>query len=278
MKYLTRIGVLLLVAAVLACAWLRPLDGPAQRQVDDGLQRALVTYGSARVLHALVSVVQGTEISASPAGVGATFTPGQALAPAAEMLKQFSDLMLFVCVAFGVQKLLIIVGAFWLSSLALTLVLGGWLALYLRQAPTPVWLKKLALVLLLVRFAVPLSLMGSALVFAQILHTPYLESQAALGGLTAKATSDTAAVTKPAPAEAPGMLDSVKKWFGDKAAMATEKLDSLRQAVADAAEHLVRLMAVFLLQTIVLPLLLVLGLWGALRAVLRPQFPRRQPS
>jgi hypothetical protein len=99
MKYLTRIGVLLLVVGVLACAWLQPLDGPAQQQVDDGLQRALVTYGSARVLHALVSVVQGTEISASPAGVGATFTPGQALAPAAEMLKQFSDLMLFVCVA-----------------------------------------------------------------------------------------------------------------------------------------------------------------------------------
>jgi hypothetical protein len=269
MKYLTRIGVLLLVVGVVACAWLQPLDGPAQQQVDDGLQRALVTYGSARVLHALVSVVQGTEISASPAGVGATFTPGQALAPAAEMLKQFSDLMLFVCVAFGVQKLLIIIGAFWLSSLALTVVLVTWLALYFRHAPVPALLKKFAVVLLLVRFAVPLSLMGSALVFAQILHEPYLESQAALGGLTASATTQAAAVAKPAPPESPGMVDSIKKWFGDKAAVATEKLDSLRQAVADAAEHLVRLMAVFLLQTIVLPLLLVVGLWAAVRAVFR---------
>jgi hypothetical protein len=269
MNILLRVGVVALVIAVLAGAWLQPLDGPAKQQVDDGLQRALVTYGSARVLHAVVSVVQGTEISATPAGVGATFTPGQALAPAAEMLKQFSDLMLFVCVAFGVQKLLIAIGAFWLSSLALTVVLLGWLAFYLRQTVVPVWLKKLALVLLLVRFAVPLSLMGSALVFAQILHEPYLESQAALGGLTASASQQAAAVAKPVPPEAPGMVDSIKKWFGDKAAVATEKLDGLRQAVADAAEHLVRLMAVFLLQTIVLPLLLMVGLWAAVRAVFR---------
>lgn len=269
MTHLTRIGVVALVVALLSAAWLQPLDAPAQRQVDAGLQRALVTYGSARVLHALVSVVQGTEISASPAGVGATFTPGQALAPAAEMLKQFSDLMLFVCVAFGVQKLLIAIGVFWLSSLALTVVLVGWVALYLRQTGVPTWLKKLALVLLLVRFAVPLSLMGSALVFEQVLHAPYLESQAALGGLATNASKQSAVVAKPAPTEVPGMVDSVKKWFGDKASVATEKLDGLRQAVADAAEHLVRLMAVFLLQTIVLPLLLVIGLWAAVRTVFR---------
>jgi heme A synthase len=71
MKNLSRIGVVLLVIAVLAGAWLQPLDDPAKQRVDDGLQRALVTYGSARVLHAVVSVVQGTEISATPAGVGA---------------------------------------------------------------------------------------------------------------------------------------------------------------------------------------------------------------
>jgi hypothetical protein len=270
MKNLIRMGVVALVIALLAGAWLQPLDAPAKQQVDNGLQRALVTYGSARVLHALVSVVQGTEISASPAGVGATFTPGQALAPAAEMLKQFSDLMLFVCVAFGVQKLLIAIGAFWVSSLALTMVLLVWAVAYLRQATVPAWLQKLALVLLLVRFAVPLSLMGSALAFEQILHAPYLESQAALGALTTNATHQSAAVTKPVPPEPAGMVDSVKKWFGDKAAVATEKLDGLRQAVADAAEHLVRLMAVFLLQTIVLPLLLVVGLWATLRAVFRP--------
>jgi hypothetical protein len=141
--------------------------------------------------------------------------------------------------------------------------------LYLRQTAVPVWIQKLALVLLLVRFAVPLSLMGSALVFAQILHAPYLESQAALGGLTASATQQAAAVAKPVPPETTGMVESIKKWWGEKAATATDKLDSLRQAVSDAAEHLVRLMAVFLLQTIVLPLLLVVGLWAAVRAVFR---------
>lgn len=72
----------LLMLALVACAWLAPLDGPATDQVDAGLRRALISFVTARALNAAISVAQGTEISVQPVGVGATFAPGQLLDPA----------------------------------------------------------------------------------------------------------------------------------------------------------------------------------------------------
>ena len=74
-----RIILAVFLAIVILCSWLSPLDAPAIRQVDAGLKRALVSFAAARTLNALISVAQGTEISALPFGVGVTLTPGQVL-------------------------------------------------------------------------------------------------------------------------------------------------------------------------------------------------------
>src|SRR4051812_4241428 len=97
-QFLGRILAATCVAVVVVCSWLHPLDGRATEKVDAGLEKAMVTYGTARLLHGSISVLQGTQVNAEPGGIGATFSPGQVLAPAAEMLKQFSDVMLVVCV------------------------------------------------------------------------------------------------------------------------------------------------------------------------------------
>ena len=69
-----------LVAIMVACSWLSPFDTTANAQVDAGLKRAAATYASARLLNGAISVVQGTQISAAPAGMGMTFAPGEILA------------------------------------------------------------------------------------------------------------------------------------------------------------------------------------------------------
>ena len=59
----------LLVAALVACAWLAPLEGAANRQIDAGLKRALASFAVARTLNAIISVAQGTEVSLQTLGV-----------------------------------------------------------------------------------------------------------------------------------------------------------------------------------------------------------------
>jgi len=92
-------------------AWYRPLQDVANAQVDAGLKRALISFASARALNAVISVIQGTEFSIQPIGVGVTLTSGQVLDPVNDLIEQFSTLMVVASVAFGVQKVLLAIGA-----------------------------------------------------------------------------------------------------------------------------------------------------------------------
>src|SRR5512139_1881714 len=87
------------------------LDESAQVYVDQGLKRALVTFATARTLNAVLSLAQGTQVSAQPLGVGVQVGLGQLLRPINEIVGQFADLMLAACIAFGAMEILIRVGS-----------------------------------------------------------------------------------------------------------------------------------------------------------------------
>ena len=76
MKFTRQIAAAVCLAIAVACAWLAPMDTPATTQVDAGLKRALISFATARALHGVLSVVQGTQFSAQPLGVGVSLTPG----------------------------------------------------------------------------------------------------------------------------------------------------------------------------------------------------------
>ena len=60
LRFVQRIALAALVAIMVACSWLTPLDSAANQQVDAGLKRALLSFATARALNAVISVVQGT--------------------------------------------------------------------------------------------------------------------------------------------------------------------------------------------------------------------------
>ena len=64
-----RVVAIVIVAAMVVCAWLGPLEAAANRQIDAGLKRALVSFAVARSLNAIISVAQGTQVSVQPLGV-----------------------------------------------------------------------------------------------------------------------------------------------------------------------------------------------------------------
>lgn len=270
MNHVRQIGAVLLVAVLLACAWLHPMDAPATAQVDSGLKRALATYATARLLHGAVSVLQGTQVDAAPAGIGATFSPGQILAPAAEILKQFSDAMLLVCVSFGIQKLLITIGGAWVISLGLTLAGVGWVYQMMRQRASPNWLTKTLIVLILVRFAIPLTVIGSDYLFQAYMNDDYQSSHQALTSASGDAVNsasppaNAATTTNP-----PTTWEKMKQWFQSPSTQIAAHYGEMKAAVNQWTDHMVKLMAIFVLQTMVLPLLLLLGLYGLTRTALQ---------
>jgi len=264
---LRRTAMVLAALLVVAAAWFPPLQQAADRQVDAGLQRALISFASARALNGLISVVQGTELSVQPLGVGVTLTLGQALDPVNDLVEQFSSLMLAAAIAFGVQKALLAIGAQGAVSLLLTVLVIAWVAWRWQARPAPPWLTGLLLVLLLTRFAVPLATLGSDFVFQRLLAQDYQVQQAAVD----LASSELRELTPkgPASADAKGWWERTKDRF--EASVPSLDLDQIKARLENLPERIVGLMVIFLLQTMVLPILLLWGLWRLALGALRPR-------
>jgi hypothetical protein len=277
----------LLALALVALAWAGPLDRLAEDQAQAGLKRALATFAAARALNGVISVAQGTEVAVEPGGVGVTFAPGQVLDPVNDLIEQFSTLMLTASVSFGVQTALIAIGGYWMVSLLLTLVVllwllwpdGGWpspaaasavaapgataaagtAALQERRRRPPRLLGRILVLLLLVRFAVPIASVGSDSAFRWFLTERYERSQAALT-LSATEVDQLAAPEQPPPGS---LGERVQRWWSDAsdAIDVSKRLEALKQAATRITEHVVELIVVFLLQTLIVPSLLLWALW-----------------
>ena len=262
MKNARQVFLAICMAAIVVCSWLGPLDAPATEQVDAGLKRALISFATARALNGVISVVQGTQVSAQPFGVGVNLTPGQLLAPLSELVKHFSDLMLAASIAFGIQKVLISVGGYWLISLALTAAALGWTWFHFGRIPPPAWLSRAVVILLMLRFAIPLVTIGTDLLSQKFLVADYVSSQRAIES----SSGQVAMLNPPIPAstEAQGTWDKVKDWISKSADVKTH-FEDLKKTAEQAIEHIVKIMVIFMLQTLVIPLLLLWGLYGVLR-------------
>jgi hypothetical protein len=215
----------------------------------------VATYATARLLNAAISVLQGTEVSLAPIGVGMTLTPGQALDPVNDLVEQFSKLMLVATVAFGVQKVLLVVGASWMISLTLTVVATLWSFLYLRGLTMPRLLARLLLILLMARFALPVSVIGTEAIFQKFLLPEYQVSHDTL-----KATQSEAGKLGKLPHEAmekQSLWEKMSNSFTNAAAGSVERLESLKLAAEQATDRIISLMVIFTLQTIVFPILLI---------------------
>ena len=250
---------LLGLAVVLAGAWLGPLDSGASRQVEAGLKRALVSFATARTLNAVISVVQGKQVAVEPGGVGMIFTPGQVLDPINDLVEQFSLLMLAASVSFGVQLALIKFGAFWAVSLLLTVVALAWAWSSWRRPPAHEWLTRFLLALLLVRFAMPLIALGGDAAFQLILKADYDAGQASIE-LSAGRIADLSAASS-APSADESATDKMKRWWSQNTDF-KKRYEELKEVAGRTIEHIIKLIVVFVLQTLVLPLLL---LWMLLR-------------
>ncbi len=298
----------LLVLAVVLC-WLPAFQAMADRYVDDGLQRSLLSFATARALHSVVSVLQGTELAVQPMGVGLTLTLGQVLAPISDLVAQFADWMLWASIAFGLQKLLLSMGGSYGVTGVLSLIALAWLLLRWRQQAVPTWLSRLLVVLLFTRLVMPVTIIGSEALFQHFMAGTYQKNQIATEGavgqlqqfdVRAPAKASAADAATPTPPDSPavtpssGLWERFKQW-GQQAQQSAsqtasgvqdlvrnpgdalrDKLSELQQQLDQQVERLVTLMVVFALQTLVIPLVLVWALLQLCKGLLAG--PRQQAA
>ncbi len=152
------------------------IDAQALELQNEAFQRAMIAFGIAKSLNAVISLIQGTELSLTPAGLGITLSVGEILDPLNDMVERFSWVMLLASISLGIQKFLLILSG--KTVLQVLLSLSGIIAL------TMIWYRKLHHNLFfsysLKVFALLVLLRFSAIVFvalSQVTYTAILQNE-----------------------------------------------------------------------------------------------------
>ena len=238
-------------------------DKVGQEYTETGFKRALVTFASARAINGLISVAQGTEVAIQPAGVGAVFTPGEILDPINDLVEQFSQVMLFSAAVLGTQKLLIeMSGWIWFSALLASAVLFWLATLWLPRLFTP-RAPRIALalsgLLLLFRFLVPLAAITNEAIFDLFLAPGYEEAYQQLEGTTGELGSEEKSFVPPEGQTEPekSFSDKLREYYESlkEKTDVSFKIEEFKTAANETITDIINLIIVFMVQTLLLPLL-----------------------
>lgn len=265
---LRKISALFILGIFIFLAWHPPIQALANSYVDTGLQRTLLSFATARALNASISVLQGTELSIQPLGVGLTFTLGKILTPINDLIEKFSTLMLWASISYGIQKtLLVLLGEWWLSAV-FSIIAAIWSILFVRSS-APDRLTKVLLLVMIFRFAVPISAVATEIIYSSVFEDEYSIRQEGIASLARQtqelSESATSAKDKKVDADAENgkdtIVDKVRRWL--EASKISTQLDSVKEKLEKTTENIISLIVIFIFQTAILPLAF---LWGFYKA------------
>ena len=245
-KHWNRLLVVALSVVVAFLALSGSLDRKGRAVVDASFDQALVVFGTAKALNAVISVAQGTEVG--PPGV--TVAVGEVLDPVNDLVERFSWIMLASITSLGIQTIFMnIVTDGYFNALFLAFVAGYNLWLFFRfdkDDKVRTLFFKLTVILVFLRFSVPLMSVADALVYTHFVEPQYNIVELDRGITT---ISDDIGTFK---ASGYSLFDS--DYYA-------EQLTRYKAQANAAGDRIVRLIIAFVFQTIVFPLLFLFLLY-----------------
>jgi hypothetical protein len=248
------------------------IDRASEEQAEGALKNALVTFAVARTLNGVISAAQGTEVALEPGGVGVVLSVGEILDPINDLIERFSSVMLVAASSLGLQMLLLNITSWWGVSGFLIAAAAGFLVVIWAPRSTAAQYAgpalRILLFLLFVRFAVPVLIVGTTLISDAFLAPKQAEATAILRDTT----EDIERISDETPAVAPGeqsFMDRLGEMIDEslQAMRVGERMKELKESASNAAEHIVDLIAIFVLQTILLPLMFLWLFMAGLKGI-----------
>ncbi|TLS77091.1 hypothetical protein FE236_04680 [Mariprofundus erugo] len=230
-------------------------DRMANSYFSTAMQSATIAYATTRGLNAVVSVAKESRLELAPAGVGVSIAAGQLLDPIDDMTERLSSLLVAAIASLGIQK----IG----FAIASAIALKGIAAVLLIMIPL-LWIKappslmataiKICLVLLLLRFMLPVTALISAAIYTGWLQ-PIMDDAVAKLGIVSASYHE---ISQLPPQQQQG-------FFSSMTSSAADSIDRIRQLFADLVAQaegiitaLLQLMtawlAMFVIQVLLLPL------------------------
>jgi len=271
------ISVFLIIVLILSLGL--EIDASAMALQDEAFDRAMIAFGLAKGLNAVVSLIQGTELSFTPVGVGLNFSIGEVLDPFNDMVERFSWVMLFASVSLGIQKILLILSAKVFLQVTLTLSIGLsiillWLKRFQNSTIFSYAFKSLAL-LLLFRFSAIIFIYISQFFYTTTLANEY-DNASVVVQSTKNSLEDVHKSHKTTLAEKKN--SSIFAAMGNQyknisqSLNLSQQLDKLHDNIEDASRKIITLITIFIVQSLILPLLFLWLFILSFKAIFRIDF------
>lgn len=248
------------------------IDRASEEQAEDALKNALVTFAVARTLNGVISAAQGTEVALEPGGVGVVLSVGEVLDPVNDLIERFSAVMLIAASSLGLQTLLLNITSWWGVSAFLFAAAAGFLVVIWTPRSTAARYAgpalRVLLILLFVRFAIPVLIVGTTLISDAFLAP----EQEAATAMLRDTTQDIERISDEAQTVSPddqSFMDRLGEMIDESLdyMRVGDRMKELKESASNAAEHIVSLIAIFVLQTILLPLLFLWLFMAGLKGI-----------
>ena len=256
-----KVWLTLIVAALFLLNLFLEIDKEAMQILDASFERAMVAFGLAKALNAVISLIQGTELSLTPVGIGLNFSVGEVLDPFNDIVERFSWVMLFSSISLGVQKLLLTLSGKLFLQWALGMsALISIAILWIKQLQNRLFFSmslKFFALLVILRFSAIVFVYSSQLMYETLLQNEYqkatevitttkkeLETIQQQNREILKTKKETGFFTS---------LDSKYKNIVDSLNI-SKQLDNLQASIDEATKNIITLITVFVFQTVLFPL------------------------
>ena len=259
------------------------IDESAKEIQTEAFNRALAAFGLAKGLNMVISLLQGTELSFTPVGVGLNFSIGEILDPFNDMVERFSWVMLASTVSLGIQKIILELssGTYLQISLVLSAFVSG-VFLWKKQFENSMFFSlalKLFALLLLLRFSAVLFIYSTEMLHNAVLKTKYVDSTKIV--LVTKVELDdlhkkNVILVKDQKDDSffSGISSKYDKILDN--INISKQLEAMQSSIDEASKNIITLITIFIFESIVLPLLYFWFLVSAIKLIFRSDFKFKQ--
>jgi hypothetical protein len=250
--------------ALIALAMTGVIDKTSKEFTDYSLEKGLAALAFARAIQAGIGVAVEIDFTVNLLGSGIDVPIGKALSHCSDMVDWFNTVMVTACISLGIQKALLALSTTILVSSITSLAvfcfgLAMWYPTVLNRSQRNT-LTSFVMLCLFFRFAIPVMAFCNHAIYYSVLHEVHTQADQNLSKVAGSIEQTHIGASEESEQKEKSTLSAVTDWMGSTITSLNPiaLFNNVRKAVENLPDYLIKLMTVFLINTLVFP---VLFLW-----------------